>query len=212
MKSICYLVTLATLVFCSNLSAEIVDFEDVIPGEIPTTPFETGGLQFVSTSNFNAVFEPDQLPGANNGTQAFAWCGSNCDDGQTQIVTVTAAESEYFDLTSIDAGNLIPGGFDIPGEWVPGMQVRLDGYLANGSVVTEFLSIEEDVFGTYALSGFDRLSKLEISAPPVLKDGPTGNPDALIDNLVWNPSAIPEPGSAALISFTLVGCVLRRRR
>ena len=75
------------------------------------------------------MFTPDILPGANNGTPAFAWCGSNC--GGTQTITVSAESGGLFDLVSLDAGNLLPADFG-PGEWVQGMTVELIGYRFNG--------------------------------------------------------------------------------
>ena len=211
MKLIKSVLTIACLV-SGSVAADVVDFEDVIPNEIPATPFVSGGLLFESDFVENAVFTPDILIGANNGTQSFAWCGSNC--GDLQIITVSEEQGQLFDLTSIDAGNLVPSGFGAPGEWVPGMTVKVVGFFESGDSISQSLEIDENVFGTYELIGFAGLTHVEIEAPPVLQDGPgpVGNPDAVIDNLVWNVNAIPEPGVTSIASLILVGCVFRRRR
>lgn len=202
------------LFWFSNASADVADFEDVKAGNIPATPFVSGGLLFESGLIENGIFTPDVLPGANNGTQAFAWCGSNCAGGTTQIITVSQNDGDLFDLISIDAGNLLPGGFG-PGEWAPGMTIELDGFLGNGDKVSQSLKIQENLFDTFTLIGFEGLTSVEISAPPIVKDGPgpSGNPDGVIDNLVWNSSTVvPEPGTAGVATLALFSCVLRRRR
>ena len=193
---------------------DVVDFEEIKAlSDVPLTPFVSGGLLF-EAGLADAVFPPNFTPGANNGTQFFGWCGSNCSgDGSAQIISVSQAEEGLFDLLSIDAGNLLPFGAG-PGEWVSGMTVEIEGFFDDGSSVSQSLFIEENVFGTYVLEGFTDLDRVEISAPPVLLEGGAGNPDAVFDNLVWNPSgnAIPEPATTTIASMLLIGCLVRRRR
>ena len=146
---------------------EVVDFEEIVaPSDVPVTPFESGGLFFEATAEADAVFPGGLIPGADNGTNFFGWCGSNCSAGEAQIVTVSQAGGGLFDLISIDAGNLLPFGFGL-GEWVPGMTVELEGFFADGSSATQSLFIEENVFATFDLEGFTALERVEISAPPV---------------------------------------------
>ena len=186
-------------------TAQVVDFEDVEPLIIPTAPFSSGGLDFMSSQPENAVF-PSGFTASDNGTQIFGWCGSLC--GGTQLITAEATSGELFNLESIDAGHIAPAGDDFG--WVPGMTVEVVGYRSNGSTVEQSLFVQENEFTTFALKGFTNLTHFELFAPEVLAEGGVGNPDPVVDNIVF--TTVPEPGLFSFGAIGLAALVTRRRR
>ncbi len=195
-----------TLIFTVRSVADVVDFEDVEPFNIPATPFSSGGLDFVSTQIENAII-PSGFAASDNGTQTFGWCGSAC--GGTQLITATADEGELFNVLSIDAGNLFPS--DSPNGYVTGMTVEVVGNLPGGGSITQSLLIVENQFTSFLLEGFTGLTSLEIFAPEVLAEGGVkGNPDPVVDNIVFN--TVPEPGATGLVLLAAAGLITRRRR
>ena len=218
MRRLFCLASLAVGLFltCGLVQGDVVDFEDLPPLDLPATPFNSNGLLFESTSDFNAVFPAGFSLGADNGTQILGWCGSNCSD-DPQVITLTFEPTDFqgvslFDITSLDAGNLVGSGIG-QGEFVPGMKIVAEGFYEDGTSIVEDLFIIENVFTTFELEGFTNLTRLELTAPPVLAEGVEGFPDPVLDNVVWNPaSGIPEPSSAALVIVMLGGLSTRRKR
>jgi len=195
-RSICAVVV--GLGAVSVATGQVADFEE--PG-LAATPFTSGGLDFVGDGP-NLVFPAPGIGGANNGTTTFGWCGSSCTPA-AQMITVTTNSGLLFDMLSIDAGNLSPRGN--PLGYVEGMTLELVGYQMGGVTVTESLLIRENMFTTFALTGFTNLTRLEMFAPAV----GGGNPDPVVDNLVYRP--IPAPSSVAVLALCgLVG--VRRKR
>jgi len=212
MRTLLRAICVCAVLVGSIAHGDTVDFEDVAPFVVPATPFDSGGLTFTSDGAANGVFG-GVLPGANNGTQVFAWCGSNC--GGEQLVDVAATSGGLFNLESIDAGNFMP--FGAPNGWVADMTVELIGYRDNGSTVSQSLAIQEDVFTTYDLIGFTNLTRFEIFAPSVFPSfnsrfvGVEAFPDPVIDNIVFNTDTVPEPGTAGFLAVGMLAMVRRRR-
>lgn len=81
--------------------------------------------------------------------------------------------------------------------------LSLIGHLVGGGSVTTSLNTS-DTWMTYALSGFNNLSSVDIYGYNVYA--------VAIDNLEINASAVPEPASMALLGLGLAGVLAARRR
>ena len=100
-----------------------------------------------------------------------------------------------------------------PNGYVSDMTVELIGYQNDGSTVSQSLAIQEDVFTTYDLVGFTNLNRFEIFSPNVFPElvGVESFPDPVIDNIVFNTDAVPEPGSIGFLALGTLALVRRRR-
>jgi len=158
-----------------DATAATMDLEDV--QAFSSLPITSQGLRLTSTGGPNAIFNAPAT-GAQNTTGNFlAWCGSGC--GGLQTVTASLPGGGAFSVTSIDAGNLDAAGSLLG--FAPGMTLELVGNLLGGGTVTQSLTIVEDTVTTFSLTGFTSLVSLQMSSPAV----GGGNPDPLIDNIVF---------------------------
>lgn len=193
----------STLVLAALLSATmhlagaaVIDFDSApasggLPQKNAMAYGEDGYLLQSSLGNalyHNDIFQP--MTGVNtNGTAVLGWCGSYC--GGVKTITLTGAG--LISLASFDVASLVEGSGS--------GKLLVTGYLDAGGSVSQVVNYG-DAWITASLAGFTRLTRVEIYSG--------SDVDVAVDNLLV--SAVPEPGSLALVGSAMAGLMLRRRR
>ena len=168
-------------------TASVVDFQNTSGSFGLSSTYSNQGLTF-QTAGPQYVYANGA--GANNGTQYFIESGG---------VTVTADGGATFSLNAFDTGLSYYTG--------SAGTVQVLGNLLGGGTVSKTLNLTQ-TFQSVSFSGFNNLTSFYIS--PVSNGGYLAL-DNIRFNELANASAVPEPGSLALLALGLAGVGALRR-
>ena len=191
MKSLFLLAGAITALATTGANAQgVINFSDVAPGSVINTQYQ---------SSFGITFTPQYVNNANNG-QVYAdnpGLGPNPDPNLNALLGIYSPTFVDFDPTTYAAGAKLT--FDVVNEPLGAGQANVPVSIFDGNgLLLNTVLIDEIVGGTYTISG---RGATRILFPA----------DADYTNL--RPTAVPEPGSIALVmAMSGVSFVALRRR
>lgn len=185
------LLGLAAVFSGQQAAASTISFEDLSsPLAVTGSALTSSGYQFTTTKG-HGVFDASGF-GASNGTHFLVYLSSGI--GTESFSAVSGAA---FNVSSLDLGGWHNFG-PTP------LSIQIKGYRANGTSVTNTVSVTYGVFASYALTGFTNVTSVRL--------GSFAGAYLAVDNI--NVSPVPEPESLAMLlaGLGVLGWQLRRRQ
>ena len=189
-------ICLVATILVSSAHAAVIDFEDVAVSDTscndPTSPIISRGFGF-STNSFHCVTNSSQAP-------ALPSSGSNFLVEGGDPVFISALDGSVFSVLSLDLSTS-QDNVDVPN------YLTVTGEFQDGTEISTRLTLS-DFFQTFALTGFNDLAALRISALE-LGTGYFG-----VDNIViaGGPVDVPLPATLPLMGLALAVLATARRR